>query len=211
MIRIFNGVLVSLAALISVYFVLNYVPFETEAGSATHDVALTIQVTETLEFDIIAPGDDITLANLSPGTAVCSSTASVASVTTNAANGYTLGVHDGSATNSALRNGATSVYISDYAGTIAAPTTWTGTGLGVTLFAADTSKNTTQWGAGTTVCDSLNQYAGVPAAATTAHTVTGFRSGADTSSWGWKIDAPSTQETGTYTGNVTFTATTVTS
>jgi hypothetical protein len=76
------------------------------------------------------------------------------------------------------------------------------------MFAADTSKEAA-WGTGTTVCDANNKYAGAPATATTAHTVTGFHSGADTSSWGWKIDVPNTQKTGSYSGNVTFTATAV--
>lgn len=205
MIRIFNGILVSLAALISVYFVLSYVSFDTEA--ATHDVALSINVQEYLAFDITS-GDTIAFGNFNPGTPICSSTESVASVTTNAANGYTLGLSDGSDTNSALRKGATSVYIADYAGTIAEPTSWTGNGLGVGLWSADTNKEAA-WGTGTTVCDANNKYAGIPSAATTAHTVTGVVSGANTSSWSWKVDAPNTQETGSYSGNATFTATAV--
>lgn len=206
MIKIFNGLLVSIAALISIYLVLNYVSFETKA--ATHDVALSIDVQEYLAFDITT-GDTISFGSFNPGTPICNATASVASVTTNAANGYTLGVHDGSGSDSALVKGA-ATYIPDYAGTIGTPTSWTGTGLGLGLWAADTNKEA-KWGTGTTVCDANNKYAGVPAAATTAHTVTGFRSGADTSSWSWKIDAPNTQETGSYAGNVTFTATAVVS
>lgn len=202
--KFLSVILVSAATLFSAYIVLSFVTFSSEAATDTVDLQINVQ--EYLTFSISA-GDAVNFGNFNPGTPICSTTASVASVTTNAANGYTLGIHDGSATNSALAQGA--VYIADYAGTIAEPTTWTGTGLGITNWAADTSKNTTRWGAGTTVCDALNEYAGVPLAATTAHTVTGFHSGADTSSWGWKVDAPNTQQTGAYSGSVTFTATAV--
>ncbi len=194
------------AVMFSAYLVLNYVSIQSEA--ATHDVSLDITVQEYMAFDITA-GDTINIGNFNPGTPTCSNTGSVASVTTNAANGYTLGVHDGSDTDSALVKGG-SVYIPDYAGTITTPTSWTGTGLGVGLYAADTNKEA-KWGTGTTVCDANNKYAGVPASATTAHTVTGYRDTADTSSWSWKIDTPNDQETGYYSGNVTFTATAVTS
>jgi hypothetical protein len=99
-------------------------------------------------------------------------------------------------------------YIPDYTGTVAVPTTWTGTGLGLTLFAADSTKEV-KWGAGTTFSDALNKYAGAPLAATTAHTVIGFKAGADTSSWAFKLDVPNSQKTGAYSGNIIFTATAV--
>lgn len=203
--KIATFVVVLFASMACLMIALNYISYESEAATDTVDLEINVQ--EYLSFSITS-GDAINFGNFNPGTPICSSTATVASVTTNAANGYTLGLHDGSATNSAMSKGGLGVvYIADYAGTIAEPTTWTGTGLGVTNWAADTSKNTTRWGAGATVCDALNEYAGVPETATTAHTVTGFREGADTSSWGWKIDAPNAQETGSYEGTVTFTAT----
>lgn len=178
--------------------------------AATHDVTLTTSVQSYLVFDITV-GDTIALGDLTPGTPICSST-TTASVTTNAANGYTLGLHDGVAsTGSALLHTDTTTRITDMTnGTIASPVVWgTNTGLGVNLWDADTAKSTSQWGAGTTVCDALNEYAAVPTTATTAHTVTGFHSGADTSDWSWKIDVPNTQKTGAYSGVVTFTATPV--
>jgi hypothetical protein len=177
------------------------------ASAATDTVTLSTSVQEYLTFSITA-GDPASLGNLTPGTPICHSTATVASVTTNAANGYTLGLSDGSGTNSALLHTDTSTYISDYAGTVAVPTSWTDTGLGVTMFAADTNKESA-WGTGTTVCDSNNKYAGAPESSTTGHTVTGFHSSADTSSWGWKIDVLGSQKTGSYNGSVTFTATAV--
>lgn len=182
--------------------------FNHVAKAAVHNVGVSTTVQEYLTFDITS-NDTVAFGNLTPGTAIAApSGGSVASVTTNAANGYTLGVSDGSATNSALLHTDTTTYIADYAGTIATPTSWTGTGLGLTLFAADSNKEA-KWGTGTTYNDANNKYAGVPLAATTAHTVTGFKAGADTSSWAFEIDVPNTQKTGSYSGNVVFTATAV--
>jgi hypothetical protein len=177
-------------------------------------VSLSIDVQEYLSFSV-SSGDTVAFGSFNPGTPICSTTASIASVTTNAANGYTLGLHDGSGTNSAMSKGGLGVvYITDYAGSIATPTEWTGTGLGVSMWDAD-SNHETKWCKGgvvgdcTEVCDADNLYAGVPEAATTAHTVTGYVTGTDTSSWSWKVDAPNTQETGSYSGDATFTATAV--
>lgn len=176
----------------------------------THGVALSTSVQSYMSFDVTA-GDTVGLGSLTPGTPICSATASVASVTTNAANGYTVGLSDGSDTNSALAQGGT--YIPDMTnGTITTPVVWgtpgTNTGLGVGLWAADTTKEV-KWGTGTTVCDANNKYAAIPSAATTAHTVTGVVAGTDTSSWSWKIDVLNTQKTGSYSGSATFTATAV--
>lgn len=182
------------------------------AHAQTHGVALSTSVQSYLTFDVTA-GDTVGLGSLTPGTPVCGATASVASVATNAANGYTIGLSDSSDTNSALLHTDTSTYIPDMTnGTITTPVVWgtpgTNTGLGVGLWAADTNKEL-KWGTGTTVCDTNNKYAAIPLAATTAHTVTGAVAGTDTSSWSWKIDVLNTQKTGAYSGTATFTATAV--
>lgn len=183
-------------------------PFSAQA--ATQGVSLSTSVQSYLAFNLTA-GDTVALGSLTPGTPICSSTATVASVTTNAANGYTMGVSDGSDTNSALAQGG--IYIPDMTnGTLTTPVVWgtpgTNTGLGVGLWAADSNKEA-KWGTGTVVCDANNKYAPIPSTATTAHTVTGVVAGADTSSWSWKIDVLNTQKTGAYSGSVTFTATAV--
>jgi hypothetical protein len=177
--------------------------------AATHDVSLSTSVQEYLYFDITA-GDTVNFGNLTPGNPIAApATGTIASVTTNAANGYTIGLHDGIAgSDSCLLHTDTTTRIADYAGTIATPTTWTGTGLGITLYAADNNKES-KWGTGTTYNDVNNKYAGIPQSSTVAHTVTGYHSGADTSSWAFKIDVPNTQKTGSYSGTMTFTATAV--
>lgn len=200
-------VLLNLAFIVATsFFSVNSLP---KAQAATDDVTLSTTVQSYLSFSITA-GDTVTFGNLTPGTPICFATGTVATVSTNAANGYTLGVHDGSGTNSALLHTDTSTYIPDMTnGTIGTPVTWgTNTGVGVGLYAADTTKEE-KWGTGTTVCDANNKYAAIPETATTAHTVTGTLSGADTSSWSWKIDVANTQKTGAYSGTVTFTATAV--
>lgn len=181
------------------------------AQAATDTVTLSTTVATYLSFSLTA-GGTVAFGTLTPGTPICYSTAAtVASVTTNAANGYTMGLSDSIAsTNSALVHTDTTTYITDMTnGTIATPVVWgSNTGLGVGMFAADTNKEAA-WGTGITVCDSNNKYAAIPQNATTAHTVTGTVSGANTSSWSFKVDVPNTQKTGAYSGTVTFTATAV--
>lgn len=175
-----------------------------DTGTAT----LSTTVQEYLALTITA-GGTVGFGSLTPGTPIAApADGTVASVATNAANGYTVGLSDGSGTDSSMIHTDATTAILDYAGTIAVPTSWTGTGVGITLFAADTSKNA-KWGTGTTYNDANNKYAGVPATATTAHTVTGFHASADTSTWGFEIDVPNSQKTGVYSGDVTFTATAV--
>ena len=195
-------------ALIVVASLISLMLFQ-KTQAAVHDVSMTTNVQEYLIFDITS-GDAVPFGNLTPGTPIkAPSSGTVASVTTNSANGYTIGLHDSVAgTDSCLLHTDTTTRIADYAGTIAVPTSWTGTGLGITLFAADTGKNA-KWGTGTTYDDALNKYAGIPQTSTVAHTVTGYHAGADTSSWAYEIDVPNTQKTGAYSGSMTFTATAV--
>jgi len=199
-------IIVSLVILVGVFAFFN----QTKTSQAhTDTVDLSTNVQEYISFTLTS-GDTPAFGNLTPGTPICYNTGTVASVTTNSANGYTLGLSDTIAsTNSALVHTDTTTYITDYAGTIATPTAWTGTGLGATNYAADDTHKNAKWGAGTTVCDVSNKYAGIPETATTAHTVTGYHASADTSGWGFKVDVPNTQKTGAYAGTATFTATAV--
>lgn len=179
--------------------------------AAVHNLAISTTVQASLLLDVTA-GDTVAFGSLTAGVPIAApDTGTIASVTTNASNGYTLGVHDGvAASNSALLHTDTTTHITDVtSGDITTPALWgTSTGLGITLYAADTNKEA-KWGTGTTYNDANNKYAAVPQAATTAHTVTGEVSGANTSSWAFKIDVPGDQKTGFYSGSVTFTATAV--
>jgi hypothetical protein len=195
------------------FLVLNFLGFGPKkiTNAAIDTATLSTTVLEYLSFSLTA-GDEVTFGNLTPGTAIFApATGTVGSVSTNAANGYTLGIHDGvAAPNSSMLHTDESTRIPKMTnGTIATPVTWgTNTGVGITLYAADTSKNA-KWGTGTTYNDANNKYAAIPEGATTAHTVTGTVSGADTSSWAFGIDVSNSQKTGSYSGDVTFTATAV--
>jgi hypothetical protein len=185
---------------------LTIISFASRADAATGTANLDLTVQEYLTFSV-SSGSAVSFGNLTPGTPISAPNGgTVCSVTTNASNGYTIGVHDSVAgSDSALVNADTTTRIADYAGTIGTPTSWSGTGLGITLYEASTSKEA-KWGTGTTYNDANNKYSGIPQVTTIFHTVTGFHSGADTSAWSFKVDVPNSQKTGAYTGTVTFTA-----
>lgn len=179
-----------------------------EANAATQTVTLSVTVTSFLSFTTNS-GGTIDLGLLNPGTPVCNTSGTVFLVNTNASNGYKMTPADGSNTDSTLTHVDATTKIKDYLGTLATPTTWTGSGLGVTLWSG--VQREAAWSVGGVALNpctaASNKYAGVPTdTSTTGHTVAGFLAGPDTTYWGWKIDVPNTQKTGAYTGAVTFTA-----
>lgn len=181
-----------------------------KAQAVEHDVTMTTSVLAYITLDISGPTEDtVAFGNLTPLTPKCYATGTVATVTTNATNGYTLGVDDNTAApdSSMVQDG---VYIPKMTnGTIAVPVVWgANTGVGIGLYAADTTKEEA-WGTGTTVCDTNNKYAAIPEAATTAHTAAGGPKTADTSSWSYSLNVANTQKAGAYSGTMTFTATAV--
>jgi len=185
---------------------------KTSARAAVHDVTYTADALSSLVLEI-TPGDTFDFGNLTFNDPVTApATGTVVSVTTNAANGYTLGVSDGIAgTDSGLVNVADgTTRIPDMTnGTVATPVLWgANSGLGITMFAADINKEA-KWGTGTAYDDSNNKYAAIPETAITAHTVTGFNTSTDTSSWAYMIETGVVQKTGAYSGSMTFTATAV--
>ena len=179
----------------------------------THDVTYTANALSSLLLDITT-GDSFDFGDLTFDTPVAApATGTTVSVTTDAANGYTLGVSDGSNTDSGLINVADgTTHIPDMTnGTITIPVLWnTNSGLGITMFGADTTPEA-KWCAGTCTSynDADNKYAAIPQNATTAHTVTGFRAIPDTSSWAYMVETTVGQKTGAYSGTMTFTATAV--
>ena len=184
---------------------------DNAAASDLDDYAAIYKVTAlsiSLELTDLAgdPQDIIAFGNLLPGNVLTGST--VATVTTNYSGGYTLGASDAVVgAYSCLLHTDSSTRIADYTGTIDTPTQWlTGTGFGISLYAADTTKEG-KWGTGDDETDSNNKYAGVPEGATTIHTKAGSPTSGDRSWIGYKLVAPYTQKIGDYSGNVTYTAT----
>lgn len=176
------------------------------ADSDNDNYADKYQVTG-LSISLDVDNATISLGNLLPGSIATGTT--IATVDTNYANGYSLGASDGVAgTNSCLLHTDTTTRITDYAGTIATPTVWDGTGLGITVWAGDTAPEA-KWC--NDICsaesDPDNKYAGVPETAATIHAKTGAPTLSDTTSIGYKLVVPNTQKTGDYSGNITYTAT----
>ncbi len=159
---------------------------------------------ESLSLTLDVDSATVAFGNLLPGSVVTGTT--VATVDTNYPNGYSLSIHDSvSGAWSALLHTDSTTRIADYAGTIATPTLWSGTGLGVCVYSA-TNKEA-KWGTGTTEADSNNKYAGVPETAGIIHTKTGSPTVSDATSIGYKVVVPTTQKTGSYSGIETYTAT----
>lgn len=196
--------------LLLVAFGAGFLPLK-KTKAVDDNVSFSTTVQASISFNITA-GDTVAFGDLTPGVPIAApATGTIASVQTNAANGYTLGVSDGvAASDSALLHTDMSTRITDVtSGTITTPALWgTSTGLGITLYAADTNKEA-KWGTGITYDDTNNKYAAIPQNTTTVHTVTGAVVGTDTSSWAFKLDTPASQKTGSYSGDMTFTATAV--
>lgn len=109
--------------------------------------------------------------------------------------------------------------IADKTTAIATPEAWAGTGLGfsVIAFPDGTPANNTLggiWGNPATPClagDNVGtddaDYAGIPTSAEAIAAVPEYNAGTTTTDVCYKVDVPSTQQSGLYSGQVTFTAT----
>lgn len=182
-------------------------PFSTNADTVS--VSTNVQTVVTFGVD----SGTMNLGNLTPTTPVTGT--SVLTVDTNDMSGYYLQASYTTATCAA----ATTLCHSDTTTTITDKTdftgiadctesaVWSGTGLGFTVFAADTNKDTTCWGAGTTVTHASNKYVGFPSVAKTILNTTSGPLADDDTSVGYKLDVATTQKSGAYSGSVVFTAT----
>ncbi len=86
-------------------------------------------------------------------------------------------------------------------------TTWSGTGLGFTVYASTATKDTTWWGSGTSQTDTNNKYAGFPSTAQTIMSQAGYTTGETTTSVGYKLDVPAGQSSGYYDGIIVYSVT----
>ncbi len=179
---------------------------EIKSATDTEQVTITTTVAETISLSCTSP---VALGALTPGTPVYNS--DVCTTTTNANGGYNLAVKRDDADTTMDHASDATANITDK--TAWDPTgsgnaeTWTGTGLGFTVYASTATKNTTWWGAGTACDDALNEYAGFPTAYANIMQHTSYSSGSTTTSICYKLDVPSTQKSGAYDGTVTFQAT----
>lgn len=182
---------------------------ETRSDTNTDQVQLSVSVADTISINC---GADVNLGSLTPGTEVTGS--STCTVTTNAAGGYELAVkRDDSDTTLDLTTDA-AVNITDK--TAWDPTASTGdgnaasyigTGLAFSVYGSSASKNTTWWGTGTTCGDASNLFAGFPVDYANIMEHTSYSSSSTTTNICYTLDVPSTQQSGTYNGTITYQAT----
>ena len=183
---------------------------KAQATTATFGVTLQTNVQEVIT--LTCDSATVNLGNLVPGTPVTGT--SVCTGTTNANGGYNLAVLRNDATTTMDKTTDATIDITDKtvwdpaasagAGNAA---TWSGTGLGFTVFASTATKSNTWWGTGTTVIDANNKYAGFPAAYADIMRHTTYSATATTTSIGYKLDVPTTQKSGAYDGIITYQAT----
>ncbi len=179
--------------------------------SGNQNISATIQETMTLSC-----GADIDLDNsttLIPETPQSNTT--TCTVTTNDAEGYNLSVVDDRGASNTLYHETLSAspdgQIQDK--TPWDPTgsgnaqAWTGDGMGFGILSSEATKNSTWWGTGNT-CDDTNQlYAGFPNTDQNILEHTSYTNTATDTEICYRVNVPSTQIAGEYTGSVTYTAT----
>ncbi len=179
------------------------------AETDSYGVNLSVTVEENMT---LACGTDVDIDRGGSLTAsVPESNSTTCTITTNDDKGYDLSVVNDNAADTVLRHGDyvvvgdTDYSIADYAGTIGTPTTWSGTGLGFSVFAAPDKE--AKWGAGSSCHDSNNAYAAFPDSDTVITNVVNYSHDDTTIDVCYRVDVPSTQASGEYTGSITYTAT----
>ena len=84
---------------------------------------------------------------------------------------------------------------------------WSGDGLGFGILSSTATKDTTWWGTGSTCADGTQLYAGLPNAAANIMEHTAYSSTSTDTVVCYRVNVPSTQIAGEYSGSVTYTAT----
>lgn len=194
------------SALMAIVISASSILYIEQTNANTDTANLSVNVSPYFISLTITSGGSINFGNLTPGTPVTGASGTAISIETSSELGYSLAINDGVVSpNSALLHSDTTTRIAKYAGTIGVPTTWTGNGLGFSLYSG--SSKDAKWGTGTTYNDANNKYAGVTQNATIIMSTTSYNASPDVSYVGWKLDVPNDQKTGAYSGTVTFTAT----
>jgi hypothetical protein len=147
---------------------------------------------------LILTVDDNTkdLGSLLPGSPITGQT--TVDVTTDSWNGYALNVSK----DHKMRHTNTSTTIDDHNGTIATPLLWSSPnnlGFGFTIISGTSVES--KWGSNPDY-----KYAAFPDVATTAHSKPDYKSTADETVIGYKVDVPSDQKSGSYSATITYTA-----
>lgn len=175
---------------------------DTEGQTLTTDVQDVLSMTCLDASNEVANDHVVELGNLTPGTPVTGAT--VCTVLTNSDNGYTIAVRRDDATTTMDKDSETSVDITDKASGTGSAAAWTGTGLGFTINDAPSNvvAGSVSW------ANSGAAYIGFAATDTNILTTADYLETSDTTTIGYRLDVPSTQQSGTYSGSITYTVTT---
>jgi len=192
-------ILVGVVAFIIVF--INQVNYVVRADDKSQTIQVT--VTTTLTFNLAT--NTVPLGILTPGTPITATTS--CTVETNSSSGWQLSVK---------RDDATSTLDLDTDPSIDFPdaTAWNGSNstdspganLSFRVYQTDTTPsglyNSTYWG----TSDASPKWAGFPPTSQMIASIDNYQSGTQTVVYGFRIDAPSSQASGAYSGSITLTA-----
>lgn len=168
-----------------------------EGSSATYKTKAGFWYMVNSYLILTVDGNVKDLGSLLPGSPITGET--TVDVTTDAWNGYALNVSKDQKM-TCIADGSTT--IDDHNGTIAVPLLWSAPnnlGFGFTLISG--TNIDPKWGSNPNY-----KYAAFPDIATEAHSKTGYKSAADETVVGYKVDAPPDQKSGAYSAIITYTA-----
>lgn len=185
---------------------LNFVD-QAEAATSTGGVTLTTTVQETITLTMGT--STLPLGSLTPGSPIFATTS--ATIASNGATGITLQTNRNSATSTLVHSDTTTTF-PDYTGWNGSNSTTTNViGANLHFKVANTGTdaglyNGTFWGPNDTDGGSNARYAGFPASSQTIASNAGYVGSNQTVILRVRMDAPSTQKSGAYSGATTFTA-----
>jgi hypothetical protein len=179
-----------------------------DTKTATQGQTLTTDIQDVLTMTCLDASNEVAndhvveLGNLTPGTPVTGAT--VCTVLTNSDNGYTLNVKRDDATTTMEKDSDNAVDIEDLNGV----TLWDGStlGLGFTIDPVIVPTNTVAGSIGW--ANAGASYDGFTAGGTDILTTEDYVETAQDTQINYKLDVPSTQQSGTYSGTITYTVTT---
>jgi len=193
-------ILVGVVALIIVF--INQVAYVVRADNKSQTIQVT--VTTTLTFNLAT--NTVPLGILTPGTPITATTS--CAVETNSSSGWQLSVKRDDATSTLDLDSDESIDFPD-------ATAWNGSdnstdtpgaNLSFRVYQTDTTPSglykSAYWGTN----DASPKWAGFPPTSQMIASIDNYQSGTQTVVYGFRIDAPSSQASGAYSGSITLTA-----
>lgn len=167
-----------------------------EGSSVTYKSKAGYQYMVNTYLTLTVDSNTKDLGSLLPGSPITGQT--TIDVTTDSWNGYALSVSK----NHKMRHTDAVTVIDDHNGTIAVPLLWSApNNLGFSFTIISGTDVDPKWGSNPNY-----KYAAFPDIATEAHSKTGYKSPADETVIGYKVDAPPDQKSGSYSATITYTA-----